>query len=45
VGLPLVVAGLSFAIVTLGASFLLDDVDSEYGISDKVVEKLKEVDV
>ncbi len=44
-GLPLVVAGIAFAAVGLGTSIALDWADNEYGISDTVVEKLKEVDV
>lgn len=44
-GYPLVAAGVAFAAIGFGASVALDWVDNEYGISDKVVEKLKEVDV
>ncbi len=40
---PLLGVGVAFAVVSFIASVFLDEVDSSYGVSDTLVEKLKEV--
>ncbi|ASA57637.1 type VI secretion system Vgr family protein [Vibrio gazogenes] len=45
IGLPLVVVGCAFAGFGMGASFLLDSLDNDYGISDTLVDKLKEIEL
>ncbi|BCL73742.1 hypothetical protein TUMSATVNIG1_57260 (plasmid) [Vibrio nigripulchritudo] len=42
-GFPLVVAGVGFAVAGFLASVALDWTDNKYGVSDEIVDKLKEV--
>jgi hypothetical protein len=43
IGLPLIIVGVFFAGTVMGASFASDGLDNAYGISDALVEKLKEI--
>ncbi|SIO94536.1 hypothetical protein [Vibrio spartinae] len=43
-GFPLIAVGGAFAVVGFLASLGLDWIDNEWGISDLLVEKLKEID-
>ncbi|EKF9771394.1 type VI secretion system PAAR protein [Vibrio cholerae] len=40
-GLPILAAGLVFAVVSVGAGVLLDEIDNSYGVSDSLVEAMK----
>ena len=41
-GFPLLTVGVVFALVSVGAGFSLDNIDNTYGISDALVEVMKE---